>query len=227
RMREYLRYRSEKFPQNSPASPDALALLWLNLYLLSNTVILINTVQSMLKMSVIEKCVGGVPLVCSKHALGTPKFVNHLQIFVLVIKMCVESTFLADDSRNTTLKAHPHAPISHATVWQGYYHLRCSVFHPVCIKHALGTQKLINVLQRIYKLIIGSKHSVLHKTSTEHTNAYKCFAEDYQTEHRRQAFSARRVVEKWTIIFPFTMMGGDESERQCANNNTSPVCIRL
>ncbi|PRP79021.1 hypothetical protein PROFUN_13263, partial [Planoprotostelium fungivorum] len=23
-------------------------------------------------------------------------------------------------------------------------------------------------------------------------NAYKCFAEDYQTEHRRQAFSARR-----------------------------------
>ncbi|PRP74045.1 hypothetical protein PROFUN_16376 [Planoprotostelium fungivorum] len=83
-MREYLRYRSEKFPQNSPASPDALALLWLNLYLLSNTVILINTVQSMLKMSVIEKCVGGVPLVCSKHALGTPKFVNHLQIFVLM-----------------------------------------------------------------------------------------------------------------------------------------------
>ncbi|PRP73887.1 hypothetical protein PROFUN_16541, partial [Planoprotostelium fungivorum] len=63
--------------------------------------------------------------------------------------------------RDTTLKAHPHAPISHATVWQGYYHLRCSVFHPVCIKHALGTQKLINVLQRIYKLITGSKHPAM------------------------------------------------------------------
>ncbi|PRP74734.1 hypothetical protein PROFUN_15502 [Planoprotostelium fungivorum] len=68
--------------------------------------------------------------------------------------------FLADDSRNTTLKAHTHAPVSHATVRQGYYHLRCSVFHPVCIKHALGTQKLTNVLQRIYKLITGGKHSV-------------------------------------------------------------------
>ncbi|PRP78244.1 hypothetical protein PROFUN_13854 [Planoprotostelium fungivorum] len=31
----------------------------------------------------------------------------------------------------------------------------------------------------------------LHKASTECTNAYKCFAEDHQTEHRRQAFSAR------------------------------------
>ncbi|PRP73998.1 hypothetical protein PROFUN_16488 [Planoprotostelium fungivorum] len=28
----------------------------------------------------------------------------------------------------------------------------------------------------------------LHKASTERTNAYKCFAEDYQTEHRRRAF---------------------------------------
>ncbi|PRP82434.1 hypothetical protein PROFUN_10134 [Planoprotostelium fungivorum] len=40
----------------------------------------------------------------------------------------------------------------------------------------------------------------------ECTNAYKYFAEDYQTERRRRAFSARRVVEKWTIIPPLTMM---------------------
>ncbi|PRP74540.1 hypothetical protein PROFUN_15672 [Planoprotostelium fungivorum] len=79
---------------------------------------------------------------------------------VHLIKMCVESVFLADDNRNTTLKTHPHAPVSHATMWQGYYHLGCSVFYPVCIKHALSTQKLTNVLQRIYKLITGSKHSV-------------------------------------------------------------------
>jgi len=46
----------------------------------------------------------------------------------------------------------------------------------------------------------------LHKASTECANPYKCFAEDYQTEHRRRAFSTRRVVEKWTIIPPFTMM---------------------
>ncbi|PRP74943.1 methylthioadenosine phosphorylase [Planoprotostelium fungivorum] len=31
----------------------------------------------------------------------------------------------ADTKRNTTLKAHPHAPVSHATVWHGYYHLVC------------------------------------------------------------------------------------------------------
>ncbi|PRP74257.1 hypothetical protein PROFUN_12004 [Planoprotostelium fungivorum] len=37
--------------------------------------------------------------------------------------------------------------------------------------------------------------SLLHKASTERANAYKCFAEDYQTEHRRQAFSARRVTD--------------------------------
>ncbi|PRP72839.1 hypothetical protein PROFUN_16986, partial [Planoprotostelium fungivorum] len=30
--------------------------------------------------------------------------------------------------------------------------------------------------------------SLLHKASPERANAYKCFAEDYQTEHRRQAF---------------------------------------
>ncbi|PRP80569.1 hypothetical protein PROFUN_12331 [Planoprotostelium fungivorum] len=30
--------------------------------------------------------------------------------------------------------------------------------------------------------------SLLHIASTERANAYKCFAEDYQTEHRRQAF---------------------------------------
>ncbi|PRP75424.1 hypothetical protein PROFUN_15697 [Planoprotostelium fungivorum] len=66
----------------------------------------------------------------------------------------------ADGNRNTTLKAHPQTPVSHATVWQGYYHLGCSVFYPVCIKHALSTQKLINVLQRMYKLMTGSKHSV-------------------------------------------------------------------
>ncbi|PRP73713.1 hypothetical protein PROFUN_16661 [Planoprotostelium fungivorum] len=46
----------------------------------------------------------------------------------------------------------------------------------------------------------------LHKASSERANAYKCFAEDYQTEHRRQAFSARRVVDKSAIIPPFTMM---------------------
>ena len=67
---------------------------------------------------------------------------------------------LADGNRNTTLKAHPQAPVSHATVWQGYYHLVCTVFHPVCTEHALSTQKLTNVLQRIYKLITGGKHSV-------------------------------------------------------------------
>ncbi|PRP74956.1 hypothetical protein PROFUN_15989 [Planoprotostelium fungivorum] len=31
----------------------------------------------------------------------------------------------------------------------------------------------------------------LQKASAERTNAYKCFAEDHQTEHRRRAFSAR------------------------------------
>ncbi|PRP73990.1 hypothetical protein PROFUN_16365, partial [Planoprotostelium fungivorum] len=41
-----------------------------------------------------------------------------------------------------------------------HYLLVCSNFYPVCIKHALSTQKLTNVLQRIYKLISGSKHSV-------------------------------------------------------------------
>ncbi|PRP74164.1 hypothetical protein PROFUN_16331, partial [Planoprotostelium fungivorum] len=35
-----------------------------------------------------------------------------------------------------------------------------SDFRPVCIKHALSTQKLTNVLQRMYKLMTGSKHSV-------------------------------------------------------------------
>jgi hypothetical protein len=76
------------------------------------------------------------------------------------MKMCVENMFLADDSRHTTHKAHPHAPVSHATMWQGYYHLGCSDFYPVCTKHALSTQKLTNVLQRMYKLMTGSKHSV-------------------------------------------------------------------
>ncbi|PRP73729.1 hypothetical protein PROFUN_16554 [Planoprotostelium fungivorum] len=47
--------------------------------------------------------------------------------------------------RNTTLKAHPHALIS------------LCLF---CVKHALGTQKLTNVLQRIYKLFTGSNYSV-------------------------------------------------------------------
>ncbi|PRP73889.1 hypothetical protein PROFUN_16543 [Planoprotostelium fungivorum] len=61
--------------------------------------------------------------------------------------------FLADDNRNTTLKAHPQTLISLC--------LLCSDFYPVCIKHALGTQKLTNVLQRIYKLITGGKHSVV------------------------------------------------------------------
>ncbi|PRP76644.1 hypothetical protein PROFUN_14970 [Planoprotostelium fungivorum] len=49
---------------------------------------------------------------------------------------------LADTKRNTTLKAHPQAPVSHAIV-------ACS----------------------------------------EHTKAYKCFAENLQTDHRRQAFT--------------------------------------
>ncbi|PRP75163.1 hypothetical protein PROFUN_15949 [Planoprotostelium fungivorum] len=31
--------------------------------------------------------------------------------------------------------------------------------------------------------------SLLHKASTEHMNAYKCFAEDYQTEHKRRGFN--------------------------------------
>ncbi|PRP76484.1 hypothetical protein PROFUN_16933 [Planoprotostelium fungivorum] len=35
----------------------------------------------------------------------------------------------------------------------------------------------------------------LHKASTERTNTYKCFAEDYQTEHRRQAFRARASIQ--------------------------------
>ncbi|PRP81117.1 hypothetical protein PROFUN_01951 [Planoprotostelium fungivorum] len=51
-----------------------------------------------------------------------------------------------------TLKAHPHALASLC--------LLCSDFCSVCIKHVLGTQKLTNVLQRIYKLIAGRKHSV-------------------------------------------------------------------
>ncbi|PRP77136.1 hypothetical protein PROFUN_14550 [Planoprotostelium fungivorum] len=69
----------------------------------------------------------------------------------------------------------------------------------VCVKHAQGTQKLTNVLQRIYKLITGSKHSVLHKASTERANAYKCFAEeDYQTEHRRRAFN--RIMQTQALF---------------------------
>ncbi|PRP73264.1 hypothetical protein PROFUN_16817 [Planoprotostelium fungivorum] len=64
--------------------------------------------------------------------------------------------FSADTNRNTTLKAHPHALISLC--------LLCSDFYPVYIKHALSTQKLTNVLQRIYKLITGSKYSVCGQT---------------------------------------------------------------
>ncbi|PRP78490.1 actin-like protein 6A [Planoprotostelium fungivorum] len=45
----------------------------------------------------------------------------------------------------------------------------CSDFYLVCTKHALSTQKLTNVLQRIYKLITGSKHSVCAGPSTVET----------------------------------------------------------
>ncbi|PRP74103.1 hypothetical protein PROFUN_16415 [Planoprotostelium fungivorum] len=75
----------------------------------------------------------------------------------------VSMQFVRNTNRNTTLKAHPHAPVNLATQWQGYYHLGC----PVCIKHALGTQKLTDVLWRIYKLNTGSKHS-LAKLETLH-----------------------------------------------------------
>ncbi|PRP78744.1 hypothetical protein PROFUN_13322 [Planoprotostelium fungivorum] len=40
----------------------------------------------------------------------------------------------------------------------------------------------------------------LHKASTERANAYKCFAEDYQTEHRRRAFSARLLLVEFNYF---------------------------
>ncbi|PRP76160.1 hypothetical protein PROFUN_15224 [Planoprotostelium fungivorum] len=42
--------------------------------------------------------------------------------------------------------------------------------------------------------------SLLHKASTERANAYKCFAEDYQTEHRRLYLCTKtlRVVPTWS-----------------------------
>ncbi|PRP82941.1 hypothetical protein PROFUN_06718 [Planoprotostelium fungivorum] len=46
-----------------------------------------------------------------------------------------------------------------ATVWQGYYYLVCSVFHPVCTKHTLSTK------------------------------AYKYYAENLQIDHRKQTSS--------------------------------------
>ena len=51
-------------------------------------------------------------------------------------------------------KAHNNACLT--TLWFSKQ-VVCRDFHPVCIKHALGTQKLTNVLQRINKLITGSK----------------------------------------------------------------------
>ncbi|PRP74824.1 hypothetical protein PROFUN_09524 [Planoprotostelium fungivorum] len=82
---------------------------------------------------------------------------------ILSVLSSAQSMLLADDNRNITLKAHPHAPVSHATMMQQ--------FPPN-----------------------------LYKACSEHTKAYKCFAKNLQTDHRKQAFSVWRVVEKWSNI---------------------------
>ncbi|PRP73899.1 hypothetical protein PROFUN_16511 [Planoprotostelium fungivorum] len=67
----------------------------------------------------------------------------------------------SDIKHNTETSATSMAPPRRfSSVPTGYYFLVCKYFYLVCIKHALSTQKLINVLQRIYKLMTGSKHSV-------------------------------------------------------------------
>ncbi|PRP72814.1 hypothetical protein PROFUN_17144, partial [Planoprotostelium fungivorum] len=67
--------------------------------------------------------------------------------------------FRADTKRNTTHKAHPHTPVSHATV------ARLLSFRMQCFPPGL------------------------YKACSGHIKAYKCFAENLQTDHRKRAFS--------------------------------------
>ncbi|PRP88188.1 hypothetical protein PROFUN_04011 [Planoprotostelium fungivorum] len=63
-----------------------------------------------------------------------------------------------------------------------------------------STQKMVTPNGSLWQTVIELEEhcmqlpfaSLLHKASTERANAYKCFAEDYQTEHRRQAFSWKK-----------------------------------
>ncbi|PRP74161.1 hypothetical protein PROFUN_16328 [Planoprotostelium fungivorum] len=79
---------------------------------------------------------------------------------------------LEGSSSNGQWNTDPRSGIEVATIWSSVYLCAAEVsgnvsdFRPVCIKHALSTQKLTNVLQRMYKLMTGSKHSVGEKLAS-------------------------------------------------------------
>lgn len=63
-----------------------------------------------------------------------------------------------------------------------------------------------SVRQRLLSFRMQCFLPSLYKACSGHTKAYKCFAENLQTVHRKRAFSVCLVVDKCTIIFPFYMM---------------------
>ncbi|PRP74211.1 hypothetical protein PROFUN_16296 [Planoprotostelium fungivorum] len=103
--------------------------------------------------------------------------------------------FLADSKRNTTLKAHPYVVPALLLRQKKLYMLLW------CTKRALSTQfspwKTQHTRSDLPRHSVTQLRTVsvqefsprLYKACSGRTKAYKCFAENLQTDHNKQAFS--------------------------------------
>ncbi|PRP88947.1 putative gag/polymerase/env polyprotein, partial [Planoprotostelium fungivorum] len=140
-------------------------------------------------------------------------------VSVKLREKCVESMFLADDSRNTTLKAHKaHTTLkahkAHTTLKAHKAHNNACLTTLWFSKQAetqhsrpthMPSLASASMRHRLLSFSVQQFPPNLYKACSEHIKAYKCFAENLQTDHRKQAFKLRVWGRRLTPILALTV----------------------